>query len=60
LTLSTLAGCPSVLGLATADALSATGLRVAILARDLPEDVDSASFASPWAVSHRRREVYKS
>ncbi|BEJ11518.1 hypothetical protein CspHIS471_0109400 [Cutaneotrichosporon sp. HIS471] len=57
-----------VLGLATADALSATGLRVAILARDLPEDVDSAAFASPWAganwssfgnnESERRRDTF--
>lgn len=39
----------AVIGLATADALSTSGLRVAILARDLPEDTDSASFASPWA-----------
>lgn len=41
----------SVLGLATADALTSAGLRVAIIARDLPEDLDSAAFASPWAVS---------
>lgn len=39
-----------VLGLATADALTEAGLKVAILARDLPEDLDSAGFASPWAV----------
>lgn len=39
----------TVIGLATADALTEAGLRVAMLARDLPEDTDSAAFASPWA-----------
>lgn len=27
------------------------GVRVAIVGRELPEDLDSAGFASPWAVS---------
>ncbi len=43
----------SVLGLSIAQELTKRGWKVAIVARDLPEDVDSASFASPWAVSHR-------
>ncbi|TXT06147.1 hypothetical protein VHUM_03620 [Vanrija humicola] len=38
-----------ILGVATADALTEAGLRVAIVARDLPEDAHSAQFASPWA-----------
>jgi len=27
------------------------GVKVAIVGRELPEDLDSAGFASPWAVS---------
>ncbi|KAL1409460.1 hypothetical protein Q8F55_003443 [Vanrija albida] len=38
-----------ILGVATADALTSAGLRVAIVARDLPQDAHSAQFASPWA-----------
>ncbi|KAK4684386.1 D-amino-acid oxidase, partial [Tremellales sp. Uapishka_1] len=38
-----------VLGLSIASELVAHGLKVAIIARDLPEDVNSAAFASPWA-----------
>lgn len=41
----------SVLGLSTAVELVEQGVRVAIVARELPEDLDSAGFASPWAVS---------
>ena len=41
----------SVLGLSIADELTQRGKKVAIIARDLPEDVHSAAFASPWAVS---------
>lgn len=41
----------SVIGLSTALELSGKGIKVAIVARDLPEDVGSVGFASPWAVS---------
>lgn len=41
----------SVLGLSIAQELTKRGVKVAIVARDLPEDINSASFASPWAVS---------
>ncbi|RXK38894.1 hypothetical protein M231_03843 [Tremella mesenterica] len=36
-------------GLAIATELTKRGVRVAIVARDLPEDVHSTAFASPWA-----------
>lgn len=42
----------SVLGLSIADELTQRGKKVAIIGRDLPEDIHSAAFASPWAVSH--------
>ena len=41
-----------VLGLSTALELVEHGVRVAVVARELPEDLDSTGFASPWAVSH--------
>lgn len=41
----------SVLGLSIASELVSQGLKVAMAARDLPEDVLSTQFASPWAVS---------
>ena len=40
-----------VIGLTIALECHAKGLEPIILARDLPEDSDSAGFASPWAVS---------
>lgn len=40
-----------VIGLSTALELSGKGIKVAIVARDLPEDSGSVGFASPWAVS---------
>lgn len=39
-----------VIGLSIALELQAEGWRVAIAARDLPNDVTSTGFASPWAV----------
>lgn len=42
----------SVVGLSAALNLVERGFQPVILARDLPEDLDSISFASPWAVSH--------
>jgi 2-polyprenyl-6-methoxyphenol hydroxylase-like FAD-dependent oxidoreductase len=42
-----------VYGLTIATDLANRGVRVAIVARDLPEDVTSTGFASPWAVSIR-------
>lgn len=38
-------------GLTIATELADRGLKVAIVARDLPEDLTSVGFASPWAVS---------
>ncbi|ORY35027.1 hypothetical protein BCR39DRAFT_144032 [Naematelia encephala] len=38
-----------VQGLSIAQELTNRGYRVAIIARDLPEDLHSAAFASPWA-----------
>jgi len=46
-----------VLGLSIADELTQRGKKVAIVARDLPEDVHSAAFASPWAVSSPSRFI---
>jgi hypothetical protein len=40
-----------VIGLSIATELSNRGLKVAIVAKDLPEDIHSVGFASPWAVS---------
>lgn len=40
-----------VYGLTIATDLANRGVRVAVVARDLPEDVTSTGFASPWAVS---------
>lgn len=40
-----------VIGLTIALELHGIGFQVAIAARDLPEDVFSTGFASPWAVS---------
>lgn len=39
-----------MLGLTSALELRKKGVRVTILARDLPSDTFSQSFASPWAV----------
>jgi glycine/D-amino acid oxidase-like deaminating enzyme len=41
----------AVLGLSTAIELVKRGVKVAIVGRELPQDLDSAGFASPWAVS---------
>ncbi|WVQ75284.1 hypothetical protein IAR50_004898 [Cryptococcus sp. DSM 104548] len=41
-------GC-GVLGLSIAKELVKAGLRTALVAKDLPEDVQSTGFASPWA-----------
>ncbi|RSH93947.1 hypothetical protein EHS25_006600 [Saitozyma podzolica] len=38
-----------VLGLSSALELAEKGLRVVVVARDLPEDLTSTGFASPWA-----------
>lgn len=38
-----------VLGLSTALQLSESGLRVCVLARELPSDLQSSQWASPWA-----------
>lgn len=38
-----------VLGLSIATELNRRGVKVAVVARDLPEDVYSSAFASPWA-----------
>ena len=46
-------GCEAeiqVLGLSVAMELVEKGVKVAIVARELPQDLDSAGFASPWAV----------
>jgi glycine/D-amino acid oxidase-like deaminating enzyme len=40
-----------VIGLSTAIELNSKGVKVAIVARDLPQDTGSVGFASPWAVS---------
>lgn len=40
----------SVIGLSSAIELRKRGLNVAIIAKDLPEDIESVGFASPWAV----------
>lgn len=40
-----------VLGLSIANELILKGLKVAVVGKDLPEDLDSTGFASPWAVS---------
>jgi hypothetical protein len=39
-----------VLGLSVAMELVEKGVKVAIVGRELPQDLDSAGFASPWAV----------
>lgn len=41
----------SVYGLTIATELADRGVKVAVVARDLPEDLTSVGFASPWAVS---------
>lgn len=41
----------TVYGLTIATELADRGLKVAVVARDLPEDLTSVGFASPWAVS---------
>ncbi|KAK8849413.1 hypothetical protein IAR55_004745 [Kwoniella newhampshirensis] len=41
-------GC-GVLGLSIAHELKRKGLKVAVVGRELPEDVQSTGFASPWA-----------
>lgn len=41
----------AVLGLTNAFELRERGYKVTILARDLPQDSFSQTFASPWAVS---------
>ncbi|WWD20034.1 hypothetical protein CI109_104507 [Kwoniella shandongensis] len=41
-------GC-GVLGLSIANELTRKGLKVAVVGRELPEDVQSTGFASPWA-----------
>ncbi|WVQ96390.1 hypothetical protein IAU59_003495 [Kwoniella sp. CBS 9459] len=41
-------GC-GVLGLSIAHELTDKGLKVAVVGKDLPEDVESTGFASPWA-----------
>ncbi|AAW43426.1 hypothetical protein CNBE0250 [Cryptococcus deneoformans B-3501A] len=38
-----------VLGLSIANELTLKGLKVAVVGKDLPEDLDSTGFASPWA-----------
>jgi D-amino-acid oxidase len=40
-----------VIGLSAAIELGRKGLKVVIVAKDLPEDTESVGFASPWAVS---------
>ncbi|WVQ75285.1 hypothetical protein IAR50_004899 [Cryptococcus sp. DSM 104548] len=57
-----------VLGLSIAHELTRKGLKVAVVAKDLPEDLDSTGFASPWAGANwhsvatneaeRRRDKY--
>ena len=42
----------TVQGLSIATELVSRRYRVVILARDLPEDVESSGFASPWAVGY--------
>lgn len=46
-----------VLGLSIATELVGKGVRVAIVGRELPEDLDSVGFASPWAVSIASRSA---
>ncbi|WRT69394.1 uncharacterized protein IL334_006378 [Kwoniella shivajii] len=41
-------GC-GVLGLSIAHELTRKGLKVAVVGKDLPEDIHSTGFASPWA-----------
>lgn len=41
----------TVLGLTIASELVEQGYKVALVARDMPEDAESVGFASPWAVS---------
>lgn len=38
-----------VLGMTAALELADRGYKVSIIARDLPEDIESTDFASPWA-----------
>lgn len=40
-----------MIGLSAAIELGRKGLKVVIVAKDLPEDTESVGFASPWAVS---------
>lgn len=40
-----------VIGLSCALELDSAGFKVAIIAKDLPEDTTSTGWASPWAVS---------
>lgn len=47
----------AVLGLSVAIELVERGVKVVIVGRELPEDLDSTGFASPWAV--RIRHIYK-
>ena len=42
-----------VLGLSVAMELVELGVKVAIVGRELPQDLDSAGFASPWAVCYQ-------
>ena len=41
-----------VIGLSIALELEEAGYKVAIVAKDTPEDPNSTGFASPWAVSN--------
>ncbi|WWC93116.1 uncharacterized protein L201_008083 [Kwoniella dendrophila CBS 6074] len=41
-------GC-GILGLSIATELQKKGLKIALVGKDLPEDIDSTGFASPWA-----------
>jgi hypothetical protein len=49
-----------VLGLSIATELVGKGVKVAIVGRELPEDLDSAGFASPWAVGFSLRFLGRS
>lgn len=40
-----------VIGLVIAHELTDAGYRVGVVGRDMPQDKESAAFASPWAVS---------
>lgn len=46
-----------VIGLSVALELQSAGLKVAVVAKDLPGDINAVDYASPWAVSTSSRST---